>query len=292
LSERFVKALLAARRGIMAESHGIWWLVAVAALAVSLLIFRRTGDGDASGAALGSGMMFDRIAPFYDLANKFMSLNMDQSWRRVLVDELELSRTEPLNILDIATGTGDVCILMAKKVRQLGNEAKTSIVALDPSPRMLDFARVKRSAEGFDNLITLQVGNAEEAEDLLQSGKLFNKMTISFGIRNFSNRQKALSAMRQALKHSHSSQLLILEFANPERGPLAPLARLFLQYAVPLLGSLVAGGHNAEYDHLRDSILNFPSPENFVAEMAGAGFKDCQAKNVFFDVVYLFACRG
>jgi len=277
----------------MAGLHGVWWLAAIAALAASLFVFRR-GDqqAPAGDAALGSGKMFDRIAPVYDLANKFMSLNMDQTWRRVLVDELELSKTDSLNILDIATGTGDVSILMAKKVRQLGNEAKTSIVALDPSPRMLDFARVKLSNEGFDNLITLQVGNAEEAKDLLQSGKVFDKMTISFGIRNFPNRRKALSAMRQALRESPSSQLLILEFEQPQTGPLAPLARFFLQYAVPLLGSLVAGGHNAEYDHLRDSILNFPSPENFVVEMTESGFKGCVAKNVFFDVVYLFSCRG
>jgi len=254
-------------------------------------------------ALLGSGAMFDAIAPYYDTANKFMSLNLDSSWRRALVDELSLGQFPPdrkLDILDIATGTGDVALMIAGDVVKLGQDlsARTSIIGLDPSSRMLDFAREKATARhgqaGGGPLVRFQRGNAEEAGDLTaQQPSLFDKVTISFGIRNFPDRAKALRNIAKVLKDPAASQVAIVEFVTPRSGPLAPLARAFLVYAVPLLGSLVAGrGHTAEYDHLRDSILSFPTPPQFVEIMENSGLSNCQARNVFMDVVHLFSCRG
>ena len=254
------------------------------------------------GAPLGSGAMFDAIAPYYDTANKFMSLNLDSSWRRALVDELSLGEFPPgrsLDILDIATGTGDVALMIAGDVVKLpGLADRTSIIGLDPSSRMLDFAREKAAARhgqaGGGPLVRFQRGNAEEAGDLTaQQQSLFDKVTISFGIRNFPDRAKALRNIAKVLKDPAASQVAIVEFVTPRSGPLAPLARAFLVYAVPLLGSLVAGrGHAAEYDHLRDSILSFPTPPQFVEIMENSGLSNCQARNVFMDVVHLFSCRG
>jgi demethylmenaquinone methyltransferase/2-methoxy-6-polyprenyl-1,4-benzoquinol methylase len=246
---------------------------------------------------LGSGAMFDGIAPFYDSANRVMSLNLDQSWRRVLVDELGLERrressgSEALDVLDIASGTGDVAIMIARDIRRLGLEPLSSVVAMDPSPRMLSFANTKIDAANLSSLVSTQVGNAEQVSDLSKSGKKFDAVTISFGIRNFADRSKALVAIRQVLKYD--SRVAILEFATPRGGFLAPVVRLFLKMAVPLLGTLVAGrAHAAEYAHLRDSILNFPHPDDFVTIMSKAGLSNCQSRNVFLDVVYLFSCKG
>ena len=253
---------------------------------------------DNSQQGLGSGAMFDEIAPYYDSANKFMSLNLDQSWRRVLVDELGLGQLrdrnlEELNILDIASGTGDVAIMIASDLRRLGLDSTASIVAFDPSSRMLSFAQTKVEAANLSSLVSIQVGNAEQLSDLTKAGKQFDAVTISFGIRNFADRSKALVAIRQVLKSCVSSRVAILEFATPRTGLLAPVVRLFLNFAVPVLGTLVAGrAHAAEYAHLRDSILKFPHPDDFLSVMGNAGLRDCQSRNVFVEVVWLFSCKG
>ena len=245
---------------------------------------------------LGSGAMFDEIAPYYDSANKFMSLNLDQSWRRVLVDELglgQLPHMAELNILDVASGTGDVAIMIATDLKRLGLDSTASIIALDPSPRMLSFAQTKIEAANLSRLVSIQVGSAEQFTDLSKASKLFDAVTISFGIRNFADRSKALVAIRQVLKSRHLSRVTILEFATPRTGLLAPVVRLFLNFAVPVLGTLVAGrAHAAEYAHLRDSILKFPHPDDFVRVMGDAGLLHCHARNVFLNVVWLFSCKG
>lgn len=283
----------------------VWFVLAALVAALGFWMHRQglfgSVDGDAGGRSplglqhLGSGAMFDAIAPYYDTANKVMSLNMDQAWRRVLVDELGLASFNGprLDILDIATGTADVAIMIAGDAQRLGLGTKTAIVALDPSRGMLDYARVKVESLHLSTLVTLQVGSAEESSDLLQAGRLFDKVTISFGIRNFADRSKALRAIRRVLKDRGMSQVCILEFVTPQSGLLAPLARAFLVYAVPFLGQLVAGGgHAAEYAHLRDSILSFPSPAGFVRVMKEAGLQNCASRSVFMDVVHLFSCRG
>lgn len=295
-----------------ANSRWVWRapLVTLAVLLASLWLgggyfyAAPTRDPAAPSARLGSGAMFDSIAPFYDTANLVMSFSLDQSWRRALVDELalplEASSAEAdadarLDILDIATGTGDVAIMVAQDIVKLGLGARTSISGLDPSGGMLAYAHTKVDARSLGSLVTLVQGSAEEPADLLAAGggRLKDKVTISFGIRNFANRTKALGAIRTVLKDPLSSQLSIIEFVSPQTGLLAPLARAFLVYGVPLLGTLVAGrGHGKEYQHLTDSILRFPTPAGFVDLMTAAGLRNCTARNVFMEVVYLFSCRG
>lgn len=82
-----------------------------------------------------------------------------------------------------------------------------------------------------------------------------------------------------------------MEFVHPSEGFLAPVSSLFLRYVVPLLGSLTAGGHQDEYKHLANSIQNFPIAADFVKEIEAEGFSNCRAENVFFHIVYLFACE-
>jgi len=100
-----------------------------------------------------------------------------------------------------------------------------------------------------------------------------------------------LRAIHASLKDDKTSQVSIIEFVTPRSGPLAPLAKLFLVNVVPWLGTLAAGkAHEEEYNHLRDSILNFPTPEEFVLSMSAAGLRGCVHKNVFLHVVVLFSC--
>ena len=238
-----------------------------------------------TGSTLGSGLMFDSIAPYYDSANKIMSLGLDQSWRKSLVDALDL-RTNDL-VLDISTGTGDVAIWLAKKFQLLGKTDGQPITGLDPSSKMLSYAAAKISGGGLDKLIKLIEGNAESMDKL--KNDYYDKVTMSFGIRNVPDRLKALREIYRVMRPD--GKLIIMEFSTPSSGYLAPLSRFFLQYFVPIAGSLVSGGRTAEYDHLRDSILNFPSPTGFKEMITESGFSDCTNVDLFLDAVYLYICH-
>lgn len=117
----------------------------------------------------------------------------------------------------------------------------------------------------------------------------FTKITMSFGIRNVPNRTKGLKEIKRVLKPD--GIVAIMEFVTPRKGALAPVARFFIQYIIPLIGSFSSQGLAKEYSHLRDSILNFPSPNEFRSMMVDTGFVNCTATDVAFDVVYIFKCK-
>ena len=236
-------------------------------------------------STLGSGTMFDVIAPYYDSANKFMSLGFDQSWRKNLVEELDLKADDI--VLDISTGTGDVAIWIAKKLQTLGKFDGQPVTGFDPSTKMLSFAAIKIKEGNYGGLIKLVQGDAQNMDTL--DDNHYDKVSMSFGIRNVPDRMKALREINRVMRVD--GKVIIMEFSTPLSGVLAPLAKVFLHNMVPILGSLISGGHNAEYDHLRDSILNFPSPTGFKQMMTDSGFSKCMNKDLFFDVVHIFICR-
>lgn len=258
-------------------------LVALLGVIAYYLSVRVTGDKP--GSTLGSGSMFDSIAPYYDSANRMMSLGLDQSWRKSLVDMLDLKKDD--SVLDISTGTGDVAIWIAKKLQSLGKTGGQPITGLDPSSKMLLFAAAKISGGGFDKLIKLTEGDAQNMVEL--KNDRYDKVTMSFGIRNVPDRVKALREIYRVMRPD--GKLIIMEFSTPSSGYLAPLSRFLLQYFVPTVGGLVSGGRTAEYDHLRDSILNFPSPSGFKEMITDSGFSDCTNVDLFLDAVHLYICH-
>ena len=253
---------------------------------IAYLVYTKTTVQNESGTTLGSGPMFDSIAPYYDSANKFMSLGFDQSWRRSLVDDLDVKVDDI--VLDISTGTGDVAIWIAKKLQTLGKFDGQPVTGFDPSGKMLSYADIKIKEGGLNKLIKLIQGDAQNMNTL--SDNYYNKVSMSFGIRNVPDRMKALREIYRVM-HPDSSKVIIMEFSSPTTGVLAPVANIFLHHVVPMLGGLVSGGHNAEYDHLRDSILNFPNPTGFKQMIVESGFVDCINKDLFFDVVHLYICH-
>jgi len=284
-----------------------------AAIAVNALLTHGIKDE----SKLGSGEMFDSIAPYYDTANTVMSLGQHYYWRRYLIDAVILAipltiahdnkicdsgsckAESTFKVLDLATGTADVAILLAQTIMSsvdLRDElriAPISITGIDPSKNMLDIAGKKVSQKKLSSMIQLKVGDAENLSGV--GNNEYNALTMSFGIRNVKNRKLALSEIFRVLKTSPRpsvSNVFILEFVSPSEGWLAPLGRLFLQYLVPLLGRLsAAGGHSAEYQHLADSIQRFPNSTAFLLEMSDAGFSNCRAENVYLHIVYLFTCE-
>ncbi|KAH8047276.1 2-octaprenyl-6-methoxy-1,4-benzoquinone methylase [Aureococcus anophagefferens] len=159
----------------------------LSAILVGLLVTLGGLEEGAPAEDLGTGQMFNRIARRYDLANKFMSLGMDQGWRRGLVAALELAPSD--RVLDLATGTADVAILEGA--------AGPAVLGVDPSANMLAIGRTKVAAAGLDGTVELALGDATDLEHLADGG--FDKISISFGIRNIPDVDGARRCAARAL---------------------------------------------------------------------------------------------
>ncbi len=205
--------------------------------------------------------LFDSIAERYDLTNRLISLGLDKLWRRKACEEvlkfIEVQE-RPLKILDVACGTGDMMLCMRRSLekRNLSGE----FYGLDCSEEMLRIARRKVP------FAKLSVGTAEE---MPYPDGSFDVVTIAFGIRNFSDRKKAIKELYRVLKPR--GKLLILEFSKSP-SLLGKMAWLYTRTVVPFIGKLTTGNGKA-YEHLVSSIDAFPSPEGLREEFEERGFR-------------------
>jgi len=187
--------------------------------------------------------MFDNIAGNYDFLNHFLSMGIDIYWRKRLVKRL--IKQAPANILDVATGTGDLAIAMLK-----ANPNK--IVGIDISNGMLEVGRKKITEKGVENKITLQQA---DSENLPFEDNSFDAVSVSFGARNFENLEKGLSEMCRVLRPG--GKLYILEFSQPTAFPFKQLYQFYFKYILPLVGKIVSKD-NAAYTYLPESVGAFP----------------------------------
>ena len=226
-------------------------------------------------AQLGSGAMFDQIARRYDLMNRLISLGLDQSWRRQLVESLG-----PCDgpLLDVATGTADVALAVAKAYPD------RRVTGLDPSVNMLEVGRTKVQKRGWDARIELVEGDAQ-AMDFADDQ--FAGCCISFGIRNVPDRLQGLKEMARVTRPG--GVVSILELGEPRRGLLAPFARFHVHTVVPTLGALLSG--SKEYAYLARSIAAFPAPEDFADMMRAAGLVDVSVTPMSWDAAHLYIGR-
>jgi demethylmenaquinone methyltransferase/2-methoxy-6-polyprenyl-1,4-benzoquinol methylase len=224
-----------------------------------------------TAARPGSGEMFDAIAPRYDLVNRLISLGMDQGWRRRAVAALALGPGS--SALDLATGTGDLALMIARTYPE------ASILATDPSRGMLDVAVEK--ARPLGDRLRFAVGDAQ-AIDLPDAS--VDGVSIAFGIRNVPDRPLALREMARVAKAG--GRISILELSEPQRGALAALARFHIHTVVPRIGGALSG--SAEYAYLQRSIAVFPPPEAFAETMRAAGLDVLEVAPMSFGAVCLF----
>jgi len=217
--------------------------------------------------------MFGRIARRYDFANRLLSGGTDVWWRRKLVAAVR--RRQPGEVLDLATGSGDVAFALA---RGLGDAVRIS--GMDFCEPMLDEARRKQARDGRYPAVTFVTG---DGLNLPLADASFDAVTIAFGFRNMADRHRALSEMRRVLRPGGA--LFVLEFSQPQRW-FAPLYFFYLQRILPTLASWATGDRNA-YDYLCGSIREFPTHEGISAEILGAGFKSVTAKRMTFGIVAL-----
>ena len=193
--------------------------------------------------------MFDDISGKYDFLNHFFSFGIDHLWRKKLVRLLAPSK--PLSILDVACGTGDLALSLARLRPQ-------RIVGIDISEKMLEIGRQKISRKGQEPVIRLQQGDAEH---IPFPDNTFDAVTVAFGVRNFDDLGLGLSEMRRVLKPGGC--MLILEFSHPAAFPMKQLYGFYSHAVIPAVGRLISGSRTA-YTYLPQSVDAFPSGKDFL----------------------------
>jgi demethylmenaquinone methyltransferase / 2-methoxy-6-polyprenyl-1,4-benzoquinol methylase len=224
-------------------------------------------------AAGGSGAMFDGIARRYDLLNRVMSLGLDRGWRRRTARALALAPGD--RVLDLATGTADLAIAVARRWPQ------TAVVGVDPSAAMLARGAAKVARAGLADRVQLERGDALA---LSFADRSFAAVTIAFGLRNLPDRRRALAEMARVTRPG--GRVAVLELSEPRRGLLAAPARLYIHRIVPLLGALLSGA--AAYRYLQESIAAFPPPEEVVDMLRAAGLEAAPPRRLGFGACQLF----
>jgi len=216
--------------------------------------------------------VFDSVASKYDLMNDLMSLGVHRLWKRFAVSVSGVRAGE--RVLDLAGGTGDLTSRMLPLVGPKGR-----VVLSDINASMLGEGRQRLTDEGvIGNVAYVQA----DAEQLPFPDNTFDCITIGFGLRNVTHKERALEAMRRALKPG--GRVIILEFSQPVAPGLKPAYDLYSFTVLPLLGKLVT--HDAaSYRYLAESIRMHPNQDALLKMMEDAGFERCQYFNLTGGVV-------
>lgn len=209
--------------------------------------------------------MFDGIAHKYDFLNHFLSLGIDNIWRKKALKNISAYKN-PV-ILDVATGTGDFAIAALKY-------KPSSIIGVDLSPEMLRKGQDKMKRKGLDHIIKLEVG---DSENLRFTDNTFDAVTVAFGVRNFENLEKGLSEMLRVLKPG--GKAIILEFSKPRGAFFKGLFNFYFFNILPFLGRIVSK-HNSAYTYLPESVDAFPSGSAFTDIMIGCGYSSVSSESL------------
>lgn len=218
--------------------------------------------------------MFDNIAPKYDLLNHTLSVNIDRIWRRRVVNEVRCAK--PRRILDVATGTGDLAIALARRIRDV------QVMGVDLSEAMLAVARRKVEARGLDNRIVLERGDAEHLDVADAS---VDAATVAFGVRNFGDLAAGLRELARTIKPG--GKVVILEFSRPRNRVFRALYEFYSYKILPRIGGLVSRDKRA-YEYLPASVGEFPAPAVFLEMMEKAGFRNCRARSQSFGIAQIY----
>jgi demethylmenaquinone methyltransferase/2-methoxy-6-polyprenyl-1,4-benzoquinol methylase len=218
--------------------------------------------------------MFNAISPKYDALNRILSAGIDQSWRRKTLREIRA--TGALNVLDVATGTADLALALAKGI------PGSRVVGVDISAGMLEVGRSKVRARDLEGRVRLDLGDGEQ---LPYEESSFGAVTVAFGVRNFENLEQGLRDMRRVLEPGGT--LAVLEFSQPTAWPLRSLYLLYFKNILPRIGRMVSKDASA-YTYLPNSVQAFPYGEAFAAKLREAGFKSVRVRPLTFGIASLY----
>ena len=201
--------------------------------------------------------MFDNVSGNYDLLNRVLTFGIDISWRKNVVALVKEGKAK--KVLDIATGTGDLAIMMAKA-------DIPDVTGLDISPGMLNIGIQKVKDQGLNEKVDMVIGDSEQ---LPFDEGTFDAITVAFGVRNFENLELGLKEIYRVLKPKGS--LTVLETSQPSKFPVKQGFQFYSKYVIPTIGKILSKDKSA-YDYLPESAAAFPFGEKFNNILLKTGF--------------------
>lgn len=221
--------------------------------------------------------LFNNIAPDYDRLNHILSLNIDKGWRHKAVREIVDSK-EPLKVLDVACGTGDFTIEIAKKAAK-----GSKITGIDLSEGMMSVGREKIAAAKVEAI--LEQGDCEA---LTYADNTFDRISVGFGVRNFEHLSLGLKEMFRVIKKG--GKLVILELSIPSNAFIRWCYKLYFLKILPAIGGWISGDRSA-YEYLPASVLHFPAPDKFIPMLKEAGFTEVEHRALTFGICRMYICK-
>lgn len=218
--------------------------------------------------------MFDNISGNYDNLNRVISFGIDIKWRKKVLQIV--ANKNPKTILDIATGTGDLAILMTKT-----NAEK--IIGLDISEGMLEVGKQKIINQNLSNRIEMVIGDSEK---MPYQDNTFDAITVAFGVRNFETLEKGLAEILRVLKPN--GVFVILETSVPEKTPYKQGYKFYSRYILPLIGKIFSRDNSA-YNYLSESASIFPYGEALNNILRKIGFIDVVSMPQTFGVATIYS---
>lgn len=201
--------------------------------------------------------MFDSIAPAYDFMNRAMTLGIDKLWRAKAVKMIR--RRQPADILDVATGTGDLAIKLAREIPGV------RVTGVDLSEQMLAIGRDKVRLAGLSDRISL---SKADCLALPMADASFDAVTVAYGVRNFEHLAQGYREMARVLRPG--GMLCVVELSVPQSRLVRPFYELYTRRIIPVIGRMVSSDRSA-YTYLPASIAAMPQGERMLAIMEEAG---------------------
>ena len=217
------------------------------------------------------GNVFDTVSKNYDLMNDLMSFGIHRLWKKVTIETSGIR--DDFVVLDLAGGTGDMVKLMREKISDKG-----MLILSDINQSMLREGRDRLINEGIEGIQTAQI----DAQYLPFEDNTFDLITIAFGLRNVTNKEKALQSIHKALKPG--GKLVVLEFSRPQNEAFREIYDLFSFEVIPKIGELIAQTEES-YRYLAESIRMHPVQEELKEMMEDSGFTKCKFDNLTNGVV-------
>lgn len=217
--------------------------------------------------------MFDRISGKYDFLNHLLSLGIDKGWRKKAIRSLR--DIAPRDILDIATGTGDLAIAALELHPR-------KVTGVDISKGMLAIGNQKIKEQGLADKISLEYGDSEQ----LPFGEaVFDAVTCAYGVRNFEHLEKGIAEMVRVLRTG--GRIAILEFSRPKTFPVKQFFQFYFRYILPVLGKAVSKDQTA-YTYLPESVAAFPEGAEFCRILEQCGLQKVKAWRMAFGITTLY----
>lgn len=218
--------------------------------------------------------LFNNIAPDYDRLNHILSLNIDKGWRRKAV-RIIADVKHPISVLDVACGTGDFTIAIAKKV-----VPGSTVKGIDISEGMIKIGMDKISAAQVN--ASMELGDCEA---LAHPDCSFDRISVGFGVRNFEHLELGLTEMHRVLKPD--GKLVILELSIPSNRFVRWCYKLYFTKILPAIGGMVSGNRKA-YDYLPASVIGFPPPAKFIGILQKSGFREVKHRSFTLGICSMY----